>query len=58
MRLRDNTVFEFSKQTNIPLVWNLAGGYQEDKNQDGTISIQKVLDLHTATLEECLKLYF
>lgn len=47
MILRDKTVFQFAKDNNIPLVWNLAGGYQEP--------IEKVLDLHINTLNECLK---
>mgnify|MGYP003488725140 FL=1 len=39
---RDMIVFQFAKDHNIPIVWNLAGGYQEP--------IQKVLDLHMNTL--------
>jgi hypothetical protein len=31
----------------IPVAWNLAGGYQ--------VPLQKVLDIHTITLTECLK---
>lgn len=46
MRRRDQIVFQFCRQNNVPVVWNLAGGYQED--------FQKVLDLHHATMEECL----
>jgi len=44
MRLRDRIVF--TELESVPLVWNLAGGYQEP--------VQKVLDLHHATMEECL----
>jgi len=48
MRRRDKIVFSFCHQTNTPVVWNLAGGYQDE--------LQRVLDLHT-TMEECLN-YF
>jgi len=44
MRSRDRIVF--AQLQAVPLVWNLAGGYQEP--------VQKVLDLHHATLAECL----
>lgn len=49
MRRRDRAVFRWCRQNNVPVVWNLAGGYQED--------FQNVLDLHHATLEECLAAY-
>jgi acetoin utilization deacetylase AcuC-like enzyme len=49
MRLRDRAVFRWAAARGIPVAWNLAGGYQEP------ISI--VLDLHRATLEECLAAY-
>jgi len=42
MMERDRLVFEFFNERNIPVVWNLAGGYQEP--------VQKVLDLHLNTL--------
>lgn len=57
LRLRDRIVFNYCKINKIPIVWNLAGGYQEDKLSDGSISIQKVLDIHNATMEECIKVY-
>lgn len=57
LRLRDKYVFEFAKDNRIPIVWNLAGGYQEDKLKDKTISIQKILDIHNITMEECIKIY-
>jgi acetoin utilization deacetylase AcuC-like enzyme len=47
LRKRDEIVFDMLKRMNIPVAWNLAGGYQEP--------FQKVLDIHSATLEECLK---
>ncbi len=46
MKERDKIVFSFAKKNNIPLVWNLAGGYQKP--------LSKVIHLHTNTLEECL----
>lgn len=49
MRRRDAIVFEFCRRHRVPVVWNLAGGYQE--------AFQNVLDLHHATMEECLR-YF
>ncbi len=56
LRMRDRHVFEFMHAQSIPVAWNLAGGYQETK-VDGVRSIQKVLDIHNATLEECLRVY-
>ena len=41
------------KKNNIPLVWNLAGGYQKDK--DG--SIEPVLKCHRNTMEACLNIF-
>lgn len=49
MRERDRIVFEFAKKNGIPVVWNLAGGYQEP--------IRKVLDLHDQSLIECYNVY-
>lgn len=49
MRRRDRAVFRWCRRHEIPVVWNLAGGYQKD--------FQSVLDLHHATLEECLAAY-
>lgn len=49
LRRRDRVVFEFCARNRVPVVWNLAGGYQSD--------IQKVLDLHHATMEECLRAF-
>lgn len=45
LRERDRIVFTTLKNT--PLTWVLAGGYSQP--------IQKVLDIHNATMEECLK---
>lgn len=49
-RLRDRVVFRTFKKLGIPVVWNLAGGYQQP--------IQKVLDLHRITIEECLRINY
>jgi len=43
MMERDQIVFALAKKLNIPIVWNLAGGYQTP--------IQNVLDLHMNTFE-------
>lgn len=47
LRDRDRIVFTMLRDMKIPVTWNLAGGYQSP--------IQKVLDIHNATMEECLK---
>lgn len=46
MLRRDYIVFEMAKRLGIPLVWNLAGGYQEP--------VSKVIDLHMNTFEAAL----
>lgn len=46
MKERDSSVFKFCNESNIPIAWNLAGGYQNP--------LQKVLDLHTNTAIESL----
>lgn len=53
MRRRDRIVFETCRRLGVPVVWNLAGGYQRDE-QD---SIAPVLALHRATMEECVATY-
>lgn len=50
---RDKIVFEFAKNNNIPIVWNLAGGYQRDDN--GTI--EPVLKCHRNTMQVCIDIY-
>ena len=49
MAQRDRIVFQICKKLEIPLVWNLAGGYQKP--------LRKVLDLHDATMTECVEVY-
>ena len=53
MRQRDRNVFEACKDYEIPLVWNLAGGYKRDASG----GIEPVLVIHRATMQECLKVY-
>lgn len=48
---RDRLVFQGCAKYGIPLVWNLAGGYQRDA--DGTIA--PVLALHRNTMIECIR---
>lgn len=53
LRTRDRIVFEECAKQGIPLVWNIAGGYQRDEQG----SIAPVLRLHDITLKECAKVY-
>lgn len=48
---RDLIIFNWALKNKIPLVWNLAGGYQSDPE---TGSIQKVLDIHNNTMKACI----
>lgn len=50
MRRRDAIVFENAKKLQIPVAFGLAGGYQKP--------ISKVLDLHLATAEECIRVNY
>lgn len=45
MKERDEIMFSTAKSCGIPIVWNLAGGYQRDENG----SIKPVIDLHLNT---------
>ena len=47
LKVRDRTVF---RNVRAPIVWNLAGGYQQPK--DGTIFTDPVLQIHRNTLDE------
>jgi acetoin utilization deacetylase AcuC-like enzyme len=49
MKVRDDIVFQFAARHRKPIVWNLAGGYQDP--------ISKVLTLHENTLRSCLEHY-
>lgn len=50
MRRRDRIVFEVAHRMQVPVAWNLAGGYQTP--------IRKVLDLHDATAQECIEINY
>lgn len=53
MRQRDRLIFELCRTHHLPVVWNLAGGYQRDELG----GIPKVLKLHRATMEECVRCF-
>lgn len=46
---RDQIVFSEAKAMQIPVVWNLAGGYQEP--------VYEVLRIHNATMRACVDAY-
>lgn len=46
---RDAIVFNEARKLGIPLVWNLAGGYQDP--------LRKVLDIHDNTMSVCAQIY-
>ena len=50
MRQRDRSVFGACMRLGLPVVWNLAGGYQRDANG----GIEPVLALHRNTIVECI----
>lgn len=54
MSQRDDIVFNFSKVYGIPLVWNLAGGYQRDREGN----IEPVLQCHRITMQSCINNYY
>ena len=51
---RDLRVFKLAKKFEIPITWNLAGGYQV--GEDG--NIDKVIELHMNTFKACNEVYF
>ena len=53
MRQRDRLIFTLCRDLKISVAWNLAGGYQRDQ-QGG---INRVLELHRATMEECIRCF-
>jgi acetoin utilization deacetylase AcuC-like enzyme len=53
IKQRDTLMFTMAKELNIPICWNLAGGYQVEN--DG--SIQKVLDIHLNTFQAWREVY-
>jgi acetoin utilization deacetylase AcuC-like enzyme len=46
---RDRTVFSVAKEIGIPVVWNLAGGYQTP--------LERVLKIHRNTMVACMAEY-
>ena len=53
LRQRDAVVFDALKAMGVPVAWDLAGGYQTER--DG--SIPKVLEIHDNTMRECVRVY-
>lgn len=53
LRRRDALVFDTLATMGVPVAWNLAGGYQVER--DG--SIPKVLAIHDNTMRECVRVY-
>jgi acetoin utilization deacetylase AcuC-like enzyme len=49
LALRDRMVFEHCASRQLPVAWNLAGGYQTP--------LRRVLDIHDGTLRMCLAAY-
>ena len=47
---RDQIVFKTARLMNLPVAWNLAGGYQRDENGE----ILPVLRIHDNTMRACL----
>jgi acetoin utilization deacetylase AcuC-like enzyme len=50
---RDNLMFSIARELDMPLSWNLAGGYQMEP--DG--SIPRVIELHLNTFREALQVW-
>ena len=53
MRERDRLVFQWCKERSVPVVFNLAGGYQREA--DGSIPV--VLEIHRNTMLECISAF-
>jgi len=53
LQRRDCLVFEGLAALGVPVAWNLAGGYQRDKNK----TIRPVLEIHENTMKECVRVY-
>jgi len=49
LRERDRRVFAACRSMDLPIAWNLAGGYQTN--------LRKVLDIHDNTMLECLSAF-
>ena len=53
LRHRDAVVFETLAAMKVPVAWDLAGGYQVERNG----SIPKVLEIHDNTMRECVRVF-
>jgi len=53
LRKRDAMVFDALARAKVPVAWNLAGGYQVDR--DG--GIPKVIQIHDNTMRECVRVH-
>lgn len=53
MQERDKRVFVTADYFDIPIAWNLAGGYQVDRNG----GIPAVLEIHNNTMQKCIAVY-
>lgn len=49
LRRRDRSVFEACRRLGLPVAWNLAGGYQEDR--------RRIVEIHVNTMRECVAVY-
>jgi acetoin utilization deacetylase AcuC-like enzyme len=49
LHARDRLAFSAARRLNIPVAWNLAGGYQNP--------LRKVLDIHDNTMRACASVY-
>ena len=49
LRRRDRAVFEACRRLGLPVAWNLAGGYQEDR--------RRIVEIHVNTMRECAEVY-
>lgn len=55
---RDYIVFGLAKELRIPIVWNLAGGYQTVEGASTEAErIRPVLDIHATTMKACIHTY-
>ncbi len=60
LRERDSLIFKVCKDLKLPVVWNLAGGYQTDitaPEGDTAAQLRPVLNIHDATMEECVRVF-
>lgn len=53
LEIRDETMFRIARDLRIPIVWNLAGGYQRDSRG----GIDPVIQIHLNTLSMALEVF-